>query len=132
MPRIRLWIWLAVLISSSWPGCGRLPPEVQLTGGFADPESEYGRTLARYTRNVELYDGLDTVAKGWATWRTPALRLAAAEASIHAYGLKGRAAEDLRKEADAAGRRAREFHLALYTPKKGLPSRPSTANIPVA
>jgi len=120
MRRVRLWIWLGVLVWSGLAGCGRLPTDVQLTPGFADPESEYGRALARYTRNVELYEGLDTVAKGWATWRVPALRRALAEASIHAYGLKGAAAEGLRKEAEAAGRRAREFYLALYTPSKGL------------
>jgi hypothetical protein len=122
MRRSRLGVCLAAagLLAVGGTGCGRWPPEVQLTPGFAGPESEYGRALARFTRHVELYEGFDTVAKGWATWRTAELRRAAAEASIRAYGLKGAAAEDLLEESATAARRAREFHLALYMPSKGL------------
>ena len=94
-----------------------LPEEVHLTPAFAGPGSAYGETLERYTRKVELYEGLDTVARGWATWRSPELRQALAEASIRAYELDNGAAELLRKEEARAARGLREFHLALYTPK---------------
>ena len=98
-------------------GCG-LPREVALAEGFSDRRTPYGEALALHTRHVELYQGLDTVAKGWATWKSAKLRSSLAEASIRAYGLQGDAADSLRREEERASRLVWEFHLALYTPKK--------------
>jgi hypothetical protein len=94
------------------------PEGVYVAEGFAASGTPYGDALQRHTRKGELYQGVDTVAKAWATWRTPELRRAVAEASIRAYRLEGEEAETLRKEAQSPARPAREFHLALYTPKK--------------
>jgi hypothetical protein len=100
-------------------GCASGPEDLRVTRGFASPATPYGTLLSRHTRSAELYDALDTVAKGWATWKSPQLRAALAEASIAAYRLEGDAARNLRLEEERAGRRVREFHLALYTPKSG-------------
>lgn len=115
----RLRIAVASAIIGAAVGCGaRLPSGVRLTEGFASPGTPYGDALTRHTRYAELYEGFDTVAKGWATEKTPDLREALAEASVRAYLLEGAAAEAVREEARTAGRGGREFHLALYTPKK--------------
>lgn len=99
-------------------GCASGPHDLRVTRGFASPATPYGALLPRHTRSAELYDALDTVAKGWATWKSPQLRAALAETSIAAYRLEADAARTLRLEEERAGRRVREFHLALYTPKK--------------
>jgi hypothetical protein len=115
----RLLIVLAAAVIGGAAGCaGRLPGDVQLTRGFASPGTPYGDALQHNTRYGELYKGFDTVAKGWATQRTPELRAALAEASIEAYHLEGDAALALRQEARDSGARGREFHLALYMPKR--------------
>lgn len=115
----RLRIAIAWAVIGATAGCGaQLPHGVQLTEGFAVPGTLYGDVLARHTRYAELYQGFDTVAKGWATRETPDLRAALAEASVHAYRLEGAAAEAVREEARTLARGGREFHLALYTPKK--------------
>ncbi len=103
-------------LAACW-GCGPVAGDVRLTRGFASAATPYGDLLPRYTRSSELYDQLDSVAKGWATWRSPELRAALAETSVAAYRLKGEAAEALRREAERDGRAVREFHLALFTPK---------------
>ncbi len=122
--------WAAVaLVAVCWTGCVKLPEDVQLTTRFASPDTEYGRLLERYTRKVELYDGFDTVASGWATWRTLALRGALGEASARAYGLKGEAAQALRKDEEDAARRAQEFHIALYTPRRAMNDLESPASL---
>lgn len=115
--------WLLGILVAAGLGaagaCGlRLPAEVQVTEGFAAPGTPYGDALAARTRYAELYQGLDTVAKGWATWRTPDLRAALAEASVRAYHLEGDAAERLRREARTAAEGPWEFHVAVYMPKK--------------
>lgn len=116
MRGLRGGLWVILVVLAGCAGGTGQPPSVQLTPGFAAPGSPYRAVLERYTRHVELYRGLDTVAKGWATWRAPALRRAEAEASIRAYGLQGDAAEAMLREEERAGRRVREFHLSLYTP----------------
>lgn len=108
---------LAGVLAVAAGGCG-FSQNVYETSGFSSPETPYGRALASATRRAELYEGLDTVAKGWATWKSPELRQALVEASIRAYGAQGEAAETLRKDEERAGRNVWEFHLALYTPKK--------------
>lgn len=111
-------VLLLALVAGAWGGgCAPVPREVQLARGFASPGTPYGELLPRYTRAAELYDGLQTVAKAWATWRAPELRSALAEASVTAFRLEGETAKALRLEEERAGRRVREFHLALYTPK---------------
>ncbi|MBI5017176.1 MAG: hypothetical protein HZB55_17040 [Deltaproteobacteria bacterium] len=115
--RLRMTI-LAAGIGAALGCAARLPAGVQLTPGFASPGTPYGDALRRHTRYAELYNGVDTVAKGWATERTSELRAALAEASIRAYQLQGEAAETMRQEARAASLASRDFHLALYTPKK--------------
>lgn len=106
--------WIAGLMVAGALGLGcssvRFAPE------FAS-SAPYGRELAKHTRAVELYQGFDTVAKGWATWRSPALRAATAEARAGSYGLAEAAAAELRKEEVREGQGGREFHLALYAPK---------------
>ncbi len=110
--------WLLVAVLFLGTGCATVTEPVQFTGGFAAPDTPYGRALARYTRKVELYDGFATVAKGWATWRSPAFREAMVAAVADAYGYDAATtARQLARERDAA-RRVREFHLALYTPQK--------------
>ncbi len=99
-------------------GCGGLPENVYLTRGFASPRTVYGEALVRNTRNAELYEGFDTVAKAWVTWKNDDLRSALLRASVEAYRLAGEDAEALRKEENRAAAHVREFHLALYTPKK--------------
>lgn len=109
---------MALGLATGWvSGCAHLPEEVQTTEGFASPRTAYGKALARYTRKAELYEGLDTVAKAWSTWRSSQLRQALAETTIQAFQLSGEAAETVRRDEERAGRRVREFHLALYTPK---------------
>ena len=117
---MRSWILAGagLLLALGIGGCSAVPEEVHLTRGFADPGTPYGAALARYTRYAELYNGLDTVAKGWATWRSPELREALVESSIAAYRLGPEEAGRLRAEEERAARRVREFHLALYTPAK--------------
>lgn len=113
----RRWLGVVLVLLCGCAG-GVLPEDVQLTPGFATPGTPYGQALRRFTRYAELYQGLDTVAKGWATWRTPELRRQEAEASIRAYDLRGGVAGSLLREQERAGRRGREFHLSLYTPEK--------------
>ena len=100
-------------------GCAAPGSEVRVTQGFASPNTPYGALLLRYTRSAELYEGFDTVAKGWATWRAPELRSALAETAIASYGLVGEPADRMRREEERSARRVREFHLALYTGKSG-------------
>lgn len=110
----------AVLVAAALlaaAGCTAGPEDIRVTRGFASAATPYGALLPRHTRSSELYDALDTVAKGWATWKSPQLRAALAEATIAAFRLEGDAARALRLEEERAGRRVREFHLALYTPK---------------
>ncbi len=97
-------------------GCAAVPRNVFLTEEFAGPSTPYGRALERYTRRAELYRGLDTVAKAWVTWRSPELRQALVETSAAYYRLGPEEADRMRAEQERAGRRVREFHLALYTP----------------
>ncbi len=103
--------WLAAAVAGV-VGCAgvRLAPDFAASGGYA-------RALAHHTRAAELYQGFDTVAKGWATWKSPGFRAALAEASAAAYALSPGAAADLGRDEGSAGQRVREFHLALYTPK---------------
>jgi hypothetical protein len=109
----------AMALGATWlMGCAPLPAEVQLTEGFAAPDNPYGRALRQHTRAVELYEGFDTIAKVWATWRTPDLREALVKASARAYRMAKEGEEALRKDEEEAARRGREFHLAVYTPKK--------------
>ncbi len=105
--------WLAAVLLA---GCAAVPKNVFLTQEFAGPSTPYGRALERYTRSAELYQGLDTVAKAWATWRSPELRKALVETSAAYYRLTPEEAERMRAEQERAARRVREFHLALYTP----------------
>ncbi|MDW7711208.1 MAG: hypothetical protein SCH98_12110 [Deferrisomatales bacterium] len=107
----------AVAALTTLQGCGSAAREVQLTRGFASAATPYGALLPRHTRAGELYDRLDTVAKAWATWRSPELRAALAETSVAAYRLEGEAAEALRRRETQESRNVREVHLALYTPK---------------
>ncbi len=100
-------------------GCAAPGSDVRVTAGFASPGTPYGALLPRYTRSAELYEGFDTVAKGWATWRTRELRSALAETAIASYGLVGEPADRMRRDEERAARRVREFHLALYTGKSG-------------
>ncbi len=110
--------WLLVAALALGSGCATAPEPVQFTGGFAAPDSPYGQALARYTRKVELYDGFATVAKGWATWRSPRFREALVRAAADAYGYDAAtvARQMARERREAAT--VREFHLALYTPRK--------------
>jgi hypothetical protein len=109
---------LAAAILMIVGGCGGLSNSVFFTSGFASPKTPYGQVLERHTRSAELYRGFDTVAKGWATWRSDSLRKALVETSIEAYRLSEADAEALREEERRAASQVREFHLALYTPKK--------------
>jgi hypothetical protein len=112
--------WAVILVlSTGLGGCAGVTDEVQLAERFSSADTAYGALLPTYTRRAELYDKLDTVAKAWVTWRTPELRQALAESSIRAYRLEGPAAQALRLEQEKEARRAREFHLSLYTPTKG-------------
>ncbi|MHB8763846.1 MAG: hypothetical protein ACYDA8_05855 [Deferrisomatales bacterium] len=111
-----LWGLVVGVAAGVASGCLGLPAEVQTAPGFAS-SGPYAEALARHTRRAELYQGFDTVAKAWATWRSPELRRDLAEASVRAYGLTGSAADDLRREEARVARLSREFHLALYTPK---------------
>jgi hypothetical protein len=111
---------LLIFIAAALAGCtGKppLPPDVTVTRGFAAAGTPYGDALSRYTRKAELYEGFDTIALGWATWRTAELRRALAEASVQAYDLEGRAAEAMLREEQETPELTREFHLSLYTPK---------------
>jgi hypothetical protein len=107
-----------LLLAAGLGGCATLPEEVHLSDRFASADTAYGALLPEFTRKAELYDKFDTVAKAWATWRSPELRRALVETTILAYRLEGATAETLRLEQDRAARRIREFHLALYTPRK--------------
>ncbi len=109
----------ATVLCLGFAGCAAPGSEVRVTAGFASPGTAYGALLPRYTRSAELYEGFDTVAKGWATWRAPELRSALAETAIASYGLVGEPADRMRREEERAARRVREFHLALYTGKTG-------------
>lgn len=115
-------------LAASW-GCGPVAGDVRLTRGFSSAATPYGDLLPRHTRSSELYDQLDTVAKAWATWRSPELRAALAEASVAAYQLEGEGAEALRREAERETREVREFHLALYTPKANWNDLESTQTL---
>ncbi len=108
--------WLAAVLVA---GCAAVPKHVFLTEEFAGPSTPYGRALERYTRKAELYQGLDTVAKAWVTWRSPELRKALVDTSAAYYRLGPEEAERMRTEQDRVARRVREFHLALYTPAPG-------------
>ncbi|MBI5442170.1 MAG: hypothetical protein HY900_13285 [Deltaproteobacteria bacterium] len=99
-------------------GCGAFPENVFLAEGFASPGTPYGEALLRNTRQAELYEGFDTVAKLWGTWKNDEVRSALTESSVRAYRLEGAEAEALREEQRAAAANAREFHLSLYSPKK--------------
>lgn len=114
----RLALAAVALTTAFLAGCAPLPRDVQLTEPFSAPATSYGEALRRHTRAVELYQGFDTVAKVWATWKTPDLRGELVEASIRAYRLEGEGAAALRSEEEARARRGREFHLSVYTPKK--------------
>ena len=105
--------WLAAALLA---GCAAVPRNVFLAQEFAGPSTPYGRALERCTRKAELYQGLDTVAKAWVTWRSPELRQALVETSAAYYGLGPEETERMRAEQERAARRVREFHLALYTP----------------
>lgn len=100
-------------------GCGGSQREVRLATAFAAPSTPYGALLPRYTRSAELYEGFDTVAKAWVTWRAPELRAALAETAVAAYGLRGEDAAVVRRDEERAARRVREFHVALFTGKPG-------------
>ncbi|NTU59581.1 MAG: hypothetical protein HGA98_00815 [Deltaproteobacteria bacterium] len=107
----------AGLAAAGAGGCG-FSKDLYSTPGFSTPGTSYGEALAAHTRKAELYEGFDTVAKGWVTWQGPELRRALVEANIRAYGLEGAAAEAKRRDEERAGIETLEFHLALYTPKK--------------
>ena len=109
---------VAVLAAGVLAGCGVAPSAVDLTSGYASDATPYGKLLPRYTREVQLYDGFDTVAKGFATWRAPELRRGAVAASAERYQLDEAASARLRDQQEQEARSAREFHLALYTPHK--------------
>lgn len=105
--------------AAAFSGCGlKLPASVQLAPAFSAPGTPYGDALERRTRRAELYQGFDTVAKGWATWKTGEVRSALAEASVDAYHLEGAAAEGMREEARLGAAGPWEFHLAVYMPRK--------------
>jgi hypothetical protein len=120
MASLRRWFALSFLL----PGlvlaaaCASLDDSVYHATGFAERGTPYGQVLERYTRRAELYDEFSTVAKGWATWKSPELRRALAAASVDAYELGGQGAKAVLAEEERVARRVREFHLALYTPKK--------------
>ncbi len=109
---------VAVLVAGVLAGCGAAPPTVDLTSGYASDATPYGKLLPRYTREAQLYDGFDTVAKGFATWRAPELRRAAVAASAERYLLDDAASARLRDQQEQEARSVRELHLALYTPHK--------------
>jgi hypothetical protein len=109
---------VALLSAGLLAACGAVPPAVELTSGYASGTTPYGQLLPRYTREAQLYDGFDTVAKGSATWRSLELRRAAVAASAERYLLDDPATRALLDRQEQEARAAREFHLALYTPHK--------------
>lgn len=123
------WAWFAALTAGLVSGCGGALPAVELTRGYATAGTEYGQLLPRYTREAQLYEGFDTVAKGFATWRAPELLRAAATTSAARFQLDEAAAERLREENALASRTAQEFHLAFYTPRAQLNDLETTATL---
>ncbi|GAB4258604.1 MAG: hypothetical protein Kow0092_06340 [Deferrisomatales bacterium] len=112
-------VWAAAL--GALAGCsggGLHGGALRVVSGFASEATPYGQALETYTRGVELYEGVGTLAKGWATWWAPELRRAYAEASVKAYRLDGEEAAALRRDQERAARTVREFHVALYTPQE--------------
>ncbi len=112
--RARLGTVLAALVVLA--ACAPARRGVFLTRDFADPATAYGRALREHTRSAELYSGFDTVAKAWATWRSPALREALVATTAARYRLGPGEAERMRAEELRAARLAWEFHVAIYTP----------------
>ncbi len=78
--------------------------EFQAATPVAARGSAYGDLLADHTRKVELFEGLDLMALGWATWETADLRRALAAE---------RGADEVAAEPPDDGEL--RFHVALYT-----------------
>lgn len=107
-----------LLLGTFTGGCASLPGNVFFTEPFASSRTPYGEALLRNTREAELYQGFDTVAKVWVSWKNEEVRRALAKTSVDAYKLKGEEAESLRNEEEKGSGHVREFHVALYTPSK--------------
>jgi len=107
------WILGVFVVGAFFCSCGDYAGSIRSASSFASPGSSYGKALEKATRKAELYNGVGTVAKGWATWKNSEFNSASKAAKKKAYG-----SEDGRF-VDGQNSGAITFHLALYTPDKG-------------
>lgn len=94
--------------------CGRFAGSIHTAKPFASSGSSYGKSLEKSTRRAELYEGVGTVAKCWATWKSLKFREALVAARNKAYG-----SNDGRDSAEPESGEI-DFHLALYSPEKEM------------